>query len=57
MNKQCVAGAPLVEGNSISIRIHQTLSVTPAMEAEIADYVWSFEELIALLDMQRALTA
>jgi IS1 family transposase len=34
------------------IRIHQTLRVTPAMEAGITDHVWSFEELIALLDMK-----
>ncbi len=32
------------------IRIHKTLRVTPAMEAGIADHVWSFEELVALLD-------
>jgi IS1 family transposase len=32
------------------IRIHKTLRVTPAMEAGIADHVWSFEELLALLD-------
>ena len=25
-------------------RIHQTLRVTPAMEAEISDHVWSLEE-------------
>jgi IS1 family transposase len=31
-------------------RIHQTLRVTPAMEAGIADHVWSIEEIIALLD-------
>lgn len=31
-------------------RIHQTLRVTPAMEAGIADHVWSMEELIGLLD-------
>jgi len=31
-------------------RIHKTLRVTPAMEAGIADHVWSLEELIALLD-------
>jgi len=31
-------------------RIHQTLRVTPAMEAGIADHVWEIEELIALLD-------
>ncbi len=31
-------------------RVHQTLRVTPAMEAGIADHVWSISELIALLD-------
>jgi IS1 family transposase len=30
-------------------RIHQTLRVTPAMAAGVADHVWSLEELIALL--------
>ena len=31
-------------------RIHQTLRVTPAMEAGLADHVWEVEELIDLLD-------
>jgi IS1 family transposase len=30
-------------------RVHQTLRVTPAMEAKIADHVWSVEEIVALL--------
>jgi len=30
-------------------RVHQTLRVTPAMEAGISDHVWSLEELVALL--------
>jgi IS1 family transposase len=30
-------------------RIHQTLKVTPAMEAKLADHVWSLEELCGLL--------
>src|SRR5687768_18218411 len=30
-------------------RIHQSLRVTPAMEAGIADHVWSLDEVIALL--------
>ncbi len=30
-------------------RVHQTLRVTPAMEAGIADRVWSIEELVQLL--------
>lgn len=29
-------------------RIHQTLRVTPAMEAGITDHVWSLEEIIVL---------
>jgi hypothetical protein len=31
-------------------RIHQTLRVTPAMEAEVADHVWELEEIVGLLD-------
>ncbi len=30
-------------------RMHQSIRVTPAMEAKIADHVWSIEELVALL--------
>jgi hypothetical protein len=30
--------------------IHQTLRVTPAMEAGIAEHVWVLDEIIALLD-------
>ena len=30
-------------------RVHQTLRVTPAMEAGISDHVWSIEELISLV--------
>ena len=30
-------------------RIHQTLRVTPAMEAGVTDHVWYLEEVIALL--------
>jgi len=39
------------------IRIHKTLRVTPAMEAGIANHVWSFEELLALLDSKRSESA
>lgn len=35
-------------------RVHKTLRVTPAMEAGIADYVWSVEELVALIPERRA---
>jgi hypothetical protein len=31
-------------------RVHQTLRVTPAMEAGLADHVWSLEELVSLLE-------
>ena len=30
-------------------RVHQTLRVTPAMEAGIADHVWSIEDIVGLL--------
>ena len=30
-------------------RVHQTLRVTPAMEAGISDHVWSIEEMCSLL--------
>jgi hypothetical protein len=35
-------------------KIHQTLRVTPAMEAGITDHVWSLEELVALLDAKQS---
>jgi hypothetical protein len=31
-------------------RIHQTLRVTPAMEAGVAGHVWTLEELVGLLE-------
>lgn len=31
-------------------RIHQTLRVTPAMEAGIADHIWSTSEIVELLE-------
>ena len=30
--------------------IHQTLHITPAMEAGVSDHVWSFEDIAGLLD-------
>ncbi len=30
-------------------RIHQTLRVTPATEAGIADHVWTLEEVVGLI--------
>jgi hypothetical protein len=31
-------------------RIHKSLRVTPAMEAGIADHVWTVEEVVAMID-------
>jgi hypothetical protein len=31
-------------------RIHQTLRITPAMQAGVTDHVWSLEEIVCLLD-------
>ncbi len=31
-------------------RVHQTLRITPAMEAGITDHVWNLDELVGLLD-------
>ncbi len=33
--------------------VHQTLRVTPAMEAGIADHVWSIEEIVGLRQRYR----
>jgi len=30
-------------------RVHQTLRVTAAMEADLADHVWGIEEIVQLL--------
>ena len=34
-------------------RVHQTLRVTPAMEAGITDHVWTIEEILDLLSYER----
>jgi hypothetical protein len=31
-------------------RIHQTLRVTPAMQADLTDHVWEIEGLVGLID-------
>jgi IS1 family transposase len=38
-------------------RIHQTLRVTPAMEAGLSDHVWSLEEIAVLVDAPDLVTA
>jgi IS1 family transposase len=38
-------------------RIHQTLRVTPAMEAGVSDHVWSLEDIVALTENRRRLAA
>ena len=37
-------------------RVHQTLRVTPAMEAGISNHVWTIEEMVKLLDGRSILT-
>jgi hypothetical protein len=34
-------------------RIHQTLRVTPAMEAGLTDHVWEITEVVSLLDVNK----
>jgi hypothetical protein len=48
---RCEAAQP------VGARIHQTLRVTPAMEAGIADHVWSLEEMVELLETSRVKAA
>jgi hypothetical protein len=36
-------------------RVHQTLRVTPAMEAGISDHVWTIGEMVALMDKRSIL--
>jgi len=38
-------------------RVHQTLRVTPAMEAGLSDHVWSLDEVIVLLELPAAKAA
>ena len=38
-------------------RVHQTLRVTPAMEAGIADHIWSIEEVVSLTVKSARMTA
>jgi hypothetical protein len=35
---------------NLTMHIHQTLRVTPAMEAGVSDHVWTIDEIISLLD-------
>ena len=37
------------------IRVHQTLRVTPAMEAGISNHVWTIEEMVKMLDRKSIL--
>jgi hypothetical protein len=32
------------------VRIHQTLRVTPAMQAGVTDKLWNLEDVVALLE-------
>jgi len=35
-------------------RVHQTLRVTPAMEAGLSQHVWSIQEIVALANLPHA---
>jgi hypothetical protein len=39
------------------LHAHQTLRVTPAMGAGLANHVWSIEEIVGLLDRRNAAAA
>jgi hypothetical protein len=39
------------------VKIHQTLRVTPAMEAGLTSHSWEMSDLVALLDQQQARSA
>lgn len=38
-------------------RVHQTLRVTPAMEAGVSDHIWTIGELVSLLDRSAKIAA
>ena len=38
-------------------RVHQTLRVTPAMQAGLSNHIWSIEEIVSLLDRAETATA
>jgi hypothetical protein len=38
-------------------RVHQTLRVTPAMEAGLTDHVWTLQELVCLLEYKELTNA
>ena len=38
-------------------RVHQTLRVTPAMEAGVADHIWTLEEVVGLLAKEEKIAA
>jgi hypothetical protein len=48
LNCRCKAAVALHFMHYNFARIHKTLRVTPAMEAGLADHVWSLEEIAAL---------
>ncbi len=38
-------------------RVHQTLRVTPAMEASLADHIWTVADIVALIARLAAVAA
>jgi IS1 family transposase len=49
-NHACMVALHFMHYNFV--RIHQTLRVTPAMEAGLSDHAWELDELIGLLDAE-----
>jgi hypothetical protein len=39
------------------VRVHKTLRITPAMEAGIANHVWTMEELVDVLGVTKEVAA
>ena len=35
-------------------RVHETIRCTPAMEAGVADYVWTIQEIVGLADREKS---
>jgi len=41
----------------VFVRLHQTLRVTPAMEAGISQHVWSIQEIVLMASESQSLAA
>ena len=46
----CVRGTTVTSCLYNFCRVHQTVRVTPAMEAGLADHIWTIEDLVKLAE-------